>query len=110
MAATLANGGICPITGEANLSNEAVKSTLSCMLAAGMNDYSVSIHTLYCWSKLYYNQGQWAYRVGLPGKSGISGGIMVIVPNVMGIAAYSPPIDKSFNSGLSLVLYSSWLY
>jgi len=85
MAATLANGGICPITGEANLSNEAVKSTLSCMLAAGMNDYS----------------GQWAYRVGLPGKSGISGGIMVIVPNVMGIAAYSPPIDKSFNSGMT---------
>ena len=73
MAATLANGGICPITGEAVFSNDDVKSSLSCMLAAGMNDYS----------------GQWAYRIGLPAKSGISGGVMIVVPNVMGIALYS---------------------
>ena len=57
MAATLANGGVCPITGESVFSNDDVKSSLSCMLAAGMNDYS----------------GQWAYRIGLPAKSGISG-------------------------------------
>ena len=86
MAATLANGGICPITGEAVFSNDDVKSSLSCMLAAGMNDYS----------------GQWAYRIGLPAKSGISGGVMIIVPNVMGIALYSPNIDKSFNSTRAL--------
>ena len=98
MAATLANGGICPTTGnsplpnnhslfripgESVLSNENVKATLSCMQAAGMNDWS----------------GQWAYRVGLPAKSGISGGLMIVVPNVMGIAIYSPLIDNSFNSG-----------
>ena len=86
MAATLANGGICPITGEAVFSNDDVKSSLSCMLAAGMNDYS----------------GQWAYRIGLPAKSGISGGVMIVVPNVMGIALYSPNIDKSFNSTRAL--------
>ena len=82
LAATLANGGICPITGEKCLSSTAVQSTLSCMLAAGMNDYS----------------GQWAFIIGLPAKSGISGGTMVVVPNVMGIALYSPRVDKSFNS------------
>ena len=60
-----------------------MKATLSCMQAAGMNDWS----------------GQWAYRVGLPAKSGISGGLMIVVPNVMGIAIYSPLIDNSFNSG-----------
>ncbi|CBY33249.1 unnamed protein product [Oikopleura dioica] len=82
LAATLANGGICPITGEQCFSNDAVKSTLSCMLAAGMNDHS----------------GIWAFTIGLPAKSGISGGTMIIVPNVMGIALYSPKIDKSANS------------
>ena len=69
--------------GESVLTNENVKATLSCMQAAGMNDWS----------------GQWAYRVGLPAKSGISGGLMIVVPNVMGIAIYSPLIDNSFNSG-----------
>ncbi|CAG5112825.1 Oidioi.mRNA.OKI2018_I69.chr2.g6998.t1.cds [Oikopleura dioica] len=82
LAATLANGGICPITGEQCFSNDAVKSTLSCMLAAGMNDHS----------------GIWAFTIGLPAKSGISGGTMIIIPNVMGIALYSPKIDKSANS------------
>ena len=86
MAATLANGGICPITGEAVFSNDDVKSSLSCMLAAGMNDYS----------------GQWAYRIGLPAKSGISGGLMVVVPNVMGIGLYSPCVDEHYNSVRSL--------
>ena len=56
------------------------------MLAAGMNDYS----------------GQWAYRIGLPAKSGISGGLMVVVPNVMGIGLYSPCVDDHSNSVRSL--------
>ncbi|CAG5112055.1 Oidioi.mRNA.OKI2018_I69.chr2.g6311.t1.cds [Oikopleura dioica] len=82
LAATLANGGICPITGQQCFSNDSVKSTLSCMLAAGMNDHS----------------GIWAFEVGLPAKSGISGGTMIIIPNFGGFALYSPKIDKSANS------------
>ncbi|CBY07702.1 unnamed protein product [Oikopleura dioica] len=82
LAATLANGGICPITGTQQLSNDSVKSTLSCMLAAGMNDHS----------------GIWAFQVGLPAKSGVTGGTMIIIPNFGGFALYSPKIDKSANS------------
>ena len=67
MAATMANGGICPITGVSSLSNEGVKASLSLMLAAGLHDYS----------------DQWAYRVGLPAKSGVSGGLMIVIPNGM---------------------------
>ena len=44
------------------------------------------------------HSGIWAFTIGLPAKSGISGGTMIIVPNVMGIALYSPKIDKSANS------------
>ena len=86
MAASLANGGICPLTGVSCLSNEGVKSTLSVMLAAGMNGYS----------------GQWAYKVGLPAKSGISGGLMIVVPNIMGIGLFSPRVDEQYNSVKSL--------
>ena len=42
--------------------------------------------------------GDWAYRVGLPGKSGVGGGILAVVPGVMGIAAFSPPLDEEGNS------------
>jgi len=77
MAATLANGGICPITGEVCLSNEAVRNTLSLMYSCGLYDHS----------------GQFAFTVGLPAKSGRSGGIMIVVPNVVGFCVYSPGID-----------------
>ena len=86
MAATLANAGICPVTGVSCLTHEGVKSTLSHMFTAGMNDYS----------------GQMAYRIGLPAKSGITGGLMVVIPNVMGIGLYSPAIDEHYNSVKSL--------
>ena len=81
IAATLANGGVCPITGKRVLAPHAVQQVRSLMYSCGMYNYS----------------GQFAFNVGLPAKSGGSGALMVVVPNVMGITLWSPPLDALGN-------------
>jgi len=82
MGATLANMGRNPVTGESVFEISCVKDMLSIMFTCGMYDYS----------------GQWAYRVGVPAKSGVSGGVMAVVNRQLGIATYSPPLDERGNS------------
>ncbi|MEX1317983.1 MAG: glutaminase A [Synechococcaceae cyanobacterium] len=81
-AATLANGGVCPITGEEVLPTEVVKKTLAVMQSAGMYD----------------NAGSFTLEVGLPAKSGVAGAVLVVVPNLMGFATFSPRLDDYGNS------------
>ena len=82
MAATLANGGYCPITQEQILSPISVRNTLALMHSCGMYDYS----------------GTFAFKVGLPSKSAVSGCILVVIPNVLGMCLWSPPLDSIGNS------------
>jgi glutaminase A len=77
MAASLAAGGRQPQTGERVLPSEVVQQVLTVMYTCGMHDAS----------------GQFAYEVGLPGKSGISGCIVAVVPGRMGLAVYAPRVD-----------------
>lgn len=86
MAATLANGGICPLTERKIFDSRAVRNVLSLMHSCGMYDYS----------------GQFAFNVGLPAKSGVSGCTMVVIPNVGGLGLFSPPLDSYGNSVRSL--------
>jgi glutaminase len=82
MAATLSNMGRNPITGDHVFETAYVKDILSVMFTCGMYDYS----------------GQWAYEVGVPAKSGVSGGVMAVVNRQLGFATYSPRIDPHGNS------------
>ncbi len=77
MAATLANRGINPITQKQALQPQFIRDVLSVMHTCGMYDAS----------------GWWAYRVGIPAKSGVSGGIWGVVPGKMGVAVFSPLLD-----------------
>ncbi|ODM97516.1 Glutaminase liver isoform, mitochondrial [Orchesella cincta] len=82
VASTLANGGVCPTTGEKVLNGDVVADVLSVMFSCGMFDFS----------------GKFAFKVGLPAKSSISGMILLVVPNVLGMALWSPCLDKFKNS------------
>jgi glutaminase len=82
IGATLANGGVNPVTGVRGIQSEYVKYLLSVMLSCGMYDYA----------------GEWAFRVGLPAKSGVAGGIVAVVPGKLGIGVFSPRLDAKGNS------------
>ena len=82
MAATLAAHGRNPMTGERVISPTNVRDVLSVMATCGMYDYA----------------GQWMFDVGLPAKSGVSGGIIAVLPGQLGIAVYSPRLDSVGNS------------
>ncbi|KAF8354907.1 hypothetical protein PRIPAC_96530 [Pristionchus pacificus] len=82
MAATLANGGVNPLTYVRCMSPEACRDALSLMFSCGMYDLS----------------GRFAFQVGLPAKSGVSGAIMVVIPSVLGMSIFSPLLDRTGNS------------
>lgn len=82
MAATLANGGVNPVTGERVITPYAVARTLSVMTSSGMYDFA----------------GEWVYRVGLPAKSGVGGGIIAALPAQFGLGTFSPKLDEHGNS------------
>jgi glutaminase len=82
MGATLANGGINPVTAKRVIARANVSHVLAEMTMEG----------------LYTSSGDWAYTVGLPAKSGVGGGLVAVSPGKMAIAAYSPPLDKAGNS------------
>lgn len=82
MAATLADGGVNPVTGERVVDASICRDTLSVLAATG----------------LYERSGEWLFEIGVPGKSGVSGGIVTIAPGKAGLATFSPPLDPAGNS------------
>ena len=82
MAATLANRGVNPVTGQHVISPQTVASVLSVMTSSGMYDYA----------------GEWIYRVGIPAKSGVGGGIVAALPSQIGLGTFSPNLDSHGNS------------
>jgi glutaminase len=82
MGATLADGGVNPLSGERVVSAETARRTLAVMTTAG----------------LYETSGDWLYDVGLPGKSGIGGGIVTVAPGKGGVGTFAPLLDEAGNS------------
>lgn len=82
MAATLADGGVNPITKERVVDASVCHYVLAVMTTAGLYDTS----------------GDWLYDIGLPGKSGIGGGILAVSPGKGGLGTFAPPLDKAGNS------------
>ena len=81
-AATIANGGVNPTTGKRVFRAELTPRIVSLMATVGF----------------YEHTGDWLFQTGLPAKSGVGGGIMAVVPGVMGLAAFAPPLDAAGNS------------
>lgn len=92
MAATLANGGVHPRTGAQAVKREHLRDMLTLMFTCGMYDSS----------------GAWAYTVGLPAKSGVSGGILAVVPGRFGLAVYSPRLDAHGHSVRGVEVFRAW--
>jgi glutaminase len=82
MAATLADGGVNPVTGDKVVSAEVCRDTLAVMAASG----------------LYERSGEWLFEIGLPGKSGVAGGLITVAPGKVGIGSYAPRLDSAGNS------------
>ena len=82
VAATLANGGVCPLTGDRVFNARTVRNTLSLMASCGMYDYS----------------GEFAFLMGFPCKSGVGGSLCIVIPGVTGICTWSPSLDRIGNS------------
>lgn len=82
MAATLANHGVNPVTGKRAIRGEYVESVLSVMGSCGMYD----------------SAGEWVYKIGIPAKSGVAGGIIAVLPGQLGIGVFSPRLDAHGNS------------
>lgn len=82
MGATLADGGVHPVTHERIVSPLVCHYTLAVMATAG----------------LYETSGDWLYEIGMPGKSGIGGGIVAVSPGKGGLGVFSPPLDAAGNS------------
>ncbi|MEO7018399.1 MAG: glutaminase A [Leifsonia sp.] len=84
MGATLADGGVNPVTRESVVSPEVCRDTLAVLAANG----------------LYERSGEWLFEIGLPGKSGVAGGIVTIAPGKGAIGTFSPRLDPAGNSVL----------
>ena len=82
MGATLADGGVNPVTGERVIDTIFCPHVLAVMATAGLYEFS----------------GDWLYEIGLPGKSGVSGGIVTVSPGKGGLGVFSPPLDDAGNS------------
>ncbi|MET0296180.1 MAG: glutaminase A, partial [Microbacterium sp.] len=87
MGATLAFGGVNPVTGDRVVVERVARDVLSIMASCGMYDYS----------------GEWMLRVGLPAKSGVSGGLLAVAPSQFGVAAFSPRLDEHGNTVRGIV-------
>ena len=82
MASTLANGGVNPLSKQPVIDSVHCQHVLAVMVTAG----------------LYENSGDWLYETGLPGKSGVSGGIVTVSPGKGGLGTFAPPLDEAGNS------------